>query len=273
MNRRDFLRSASVASLLPLAVGQAFAGEDGVHDHLVALTAAWRTARQSNRALLVITVPSDREERYLRGGAWGEGLTWGGERVLALLGQVEVIAVRQAALESLVPQARDTTAWGWFIDPSALPLKLGRVGVTWEEPEPMARREAIVEDDERCWDLAPEPARACYESRALRIAEREIAESDARVGPFGEALERAARGIVRPLHTLDSVSRSRLTAAGKRWLTGGFAGAGWETAGGCGSTPDTDDDDARIYMLCGMGYVPAHSTRFLNFLIPWNEGG
>lgn len=272
MNRRDFLRSASAASLLPLSIGRAFASEDGVHEDLVALTAAWRIARETHRGLLVIVLPPDRNERYLRGRAWGEGLTWGGERVLALLGQVEVIAVRHAALESMVPQARDPGAWGWIIDPSGLPPRLGRVSVMWEEPERLGRY-TDLDEGENCWTLEPEPARDCAEARAARIAQREIAASDARVGPFVEALELAARGILRPLARLDSVSRSRLTAAGKRWLTGGFAGAGWETASGCGSTPDSDTGDLAFYMLCGMGYVPAHSARFLNFLVPWNEGG
>ncbi len=257
MNRRDFLQGAAVASAgLGLSVHQAFGGEVATVSDLRLLTAGWKAARAAGRVLLVLVVPEDDAERYWRGDAWGEALTYGGERMHVLLGQVDVVCARPASVAALLPAtATGDEAWAWLIDPSSVPPRFARFDGVWG---PATVERGWDHDDGEDW-----------EARVQRRAKEEIAASDARVRPFVEDFEAAAAALLVPLSRLDAVQRARLARSGDRLLHGRLPGASWTSSTGCGSHPDVPDNDMGYGFACGMGYVPQHSERFLQFLVSW----
>jgi hypothetical protein len=254
MNRRHFFRTAG-ALALPLFARSAFASDPGMTEELRLLTDAWRGARHAGRKVMVLVVPDDPTERWRRQDAWGEALTWGGEEVYALLGQVEVVCVRADSLEQILPDAHDREAWAFFVDPGALPARFAAFQADWEQEASGMRGWG---DGNQSWE----------ERRASEEKESEVL-----VAAFAAGLLEAAAAVVTPWRDLDTRTRSVVVARGRTMLRGALPGAMWSTSYGCGSTPDEPDPEDRWGFACGMGYVPARSERFVQFLAeyPSNE--
>ena len=95
MNRRTFLSLSAAtvaASALPLPARRAWSAEGA--PGIEVLNPAFEKAREAGKSLLVILVPDSPEERWARGGAFGDLFLVGDDTILADLAMVDVVCAR-----------------------------------------------------------------------------------------------------------------------------------------------------------------------------------
>ena len=239
MKRRAFLAtlgaSTAAAALWPSLIRRAFADASfdapGTRKTAPGLsTSPKHNLDFSKKPQLVIVVPADDGQKYRRGEVWGEYLNHGTPSQIAPLDQVDVSCATMADLGSLAKDVRgEPLALLFSKDGSvrALDAKLPEV------------------DPGRRWD--PKSDDAIVDKR-IAIVSSLVKEALPPV-PGGDVHAAAAR-VVRAVRQ------------------GPPPGSHWANASGCGpATVENmkDDSDEIVAVGCGMGHVPAKSSRFLYF--------
>jgi hypothetical protein len=242
MNRRGFLKSSAAAALAlvsaPAFIRRAFGDEacpPRSNHELAALAGAYRRAQRAGRPLLVLVIPENLEAQWDRGAAWGELLNHGSDAQLAPLALVEVACARVADVERLAPQARGGEPLAIVLDTTRVPAPVVRV----QAELPQYRNDGFERGD---W---------------VTMEKQEALVSAARIDVLARALrDRLAPGGVGDEAQAASDVRRRLTALPP-------AGARWARSSGCGTVVEGENDND--VFGCGMGHVPAQSSRFLTF--------
>ena len=236
MKRRTFLAtvgaSAAVA-LWPSLIRRAFADASfdapGTKKQAPGLSTSHKRIDTSLRAQLVIVVPADDTQKYRRGEVWGEYLNHGEPAQIAPLAHVDISCATMAELGPLTKE----------ISGEPLAILFGRDGsvrpLDAKVPE-YTGRFGVKNDDDAIVD------------KRIAIVSKMI----------GSALPPVAAGDVH-------AAAARVIGAVRAQPP---AGSHWANASGCGpATVENmkDDSDEIVGYGCGMGHVPAKSSRFLYF--------
>jgi hypothetical protein len=233
-SRREFLKAGAAAFALAAWPGlrRAFA-DASIHagDHPDDLAAALERARKNHRAVLVLVIPENDEQKYDRGRQLGIFLNHATDEELAPFAQVDVVCATMVSVRRADPSA----GWGEPLmvlfdpsSPSARPI------------DPPLKRVLIarVIDDRDADQLIT------ANLRRIAVAVR-------------EALPKVAAADV-----------PRLAAEAKRRLRKGAPrGSRWADATGCGAIIEGEKADGP-QPACGMGHVPEKARRFLDFFAP-----
>ncbi|XXX77370.1 hypothetical protein WMF30_01170 [Sorangium sp. So ce134] len=254
MNRRHLLGATAAglaATAWPAFLREAF-GEGAACDEtgkpaaapgsVAQVSAAFRRARQANRALLVFVIPADDSAKWERGHAFGELLNFGADRDLAPLAGVEVVCATMADLKKLVPGAGDGEPLLVLVRTDKVPVAATQLDVALPSYDGMRGLEG-----------------GSWEERT----KRDDAISAKRIGALGALLRKGLDAGADNVEARAASVRARLVKAPP-------SGARWATASGCGVDVEGVEDDGM--MACGMGHVPAKSRRFLYFFAVEGRG-
>jgi hypothetical protein len=186
-------------------------------------------AKSAQRPRLVIVVPADDAQKYRRGEVWGEYLNHGEPAQLAPLGNVDVSCATMRELGALAQNVEG--------EPLAL---------LFERDGSVRALDAKLPDD-NVGRFDPKADDAIVDKRIAIVAAM-IARALPPV-PAGDVRAAAAR-VIRAVRAQPPT------------------GSHWANASGCGpATVENlqDDSDEIVGYGCGMGHVPAKSSRFLYF--------
>jgi hypothetical protein len=237
MKRRMFLASVGASGtavllwprLIRLAFADASFDVPGAKKTAPGLPSARTRAQQANKPLFVIVVPADDAQKFRRGELWGEYLNHGDPAQLAPLARAEVQCATMSELATLAPDLKG---------------------------EPLA---VLVEPDGRAHVLdvkLPEHSTDFYNAKDPD----DDATSAKRIHSVA-MMVRGALGAVAPAE-VPAASAQVVRSLQKAPPSG----AHWANASGCGPVTVEDmKDDERGGYACGMGHVPAKSSRFLYF--------
>jgi hypothetical protein len=232
MNRRRFLQLVGLAAATPLLVRRvrADASFDGARGLPSTFGDALSQARTVNRRMLVLVIPANDGEKWQRGRIFGELLNHGSDADLAPLGRVDVVAATMATVRAALPSA-----------PTGEPLML--------VVEPSLATTALELDK-------PLPDYASENGDWKELDKKDNAIADKRIAIVGALVRRG-------LGAAPFVDQAALAATARtRYVKRRVPGSHWATAGGCGTAVEDDGDDS-MARPCGMGHVPAKSSRFL----------
>jgi hypothetical protein len=306
MNRRRFLRvagttaatssAAAIVASWPLLLREAFAQAKAADAPagLAVVSEGFRKAQRAGKPLLVLIVPTDDGVKWARGRAFGAWLNHARDEQLWPLALCEVACATMADLRALVPSAGPGHPLMVLVETDQLPATVRRLdarlpevdagrprGDSWEQ---RVRREeqavdaqiavlsTLLEKGLRDGDAF---ARRATQARAvLPAAVASLADHPATLVP--EQADQVA-GLLGPL-----VGRGRdkegqqlvavLAKGAKQRLTGQrVPGSAWATSHGCGTR--IEGEQVQHMIACGMGHVPAKSTRFLYFFTLPKNGG
>lgn len=236
MKRRTFLATvgaSTAAALWPSLIRRAFADASfdapGTKKTAPGLATSPKRIDVSQRPQLVIVVPADDGQKYRRGEVWGEYLNHGAPAQLAPLDHVDVSC---ATMKELGALARDVAG-----EPLALLFERdGSVrALDTKVPDYNGRFDGKNNDD-------------AIVDRRIALVSKMVAE--ALPAPPVDNVRAAAARVVRKVRTQPP------------------AGSHWANASGCGpATVENmkDDSDEVVAYGCGMGHIPAKSSRFLYF--------
>jgi hypothetical protein len=203
------------------------------------LQEAARRARSEGKKLLVLVIPEDTGLRHDRGTIFGEFLNHGSSADLAPLASAVVVCARTAAL---------TATFGVTIEGEPLMLVL----------DPGVSPASVLALDARILPLT-DTAEQFPRRDSPRVEER-ISRRIQQVA----ALVRQGLGAA-PADELEARARTVQASVVKRPPPGGR----WGHASGCGVDYEAHDEGEKedSGVACGMGFVPARSSRFLDFLV------
>jgi hypothetical protein len=280
MKRRSFLQGSALSLLaIPAWLGCAFqkggavdfTNPEEVIDNVVGR--AFLEAQRLGKPLFVIVVPKDETQRYDRGHAWGEFLNYGEIWPLALCG---VICANEKELSALVPVSGEP--WFYVLESEAGTIKATAHDTTLPSFSESRRKYEEGEDstDKRINALYVLVKNALAKNNKMLAARALVAE--AALGE--EALRFKARSGKITLAEADRFAailakstpqnlEALTSAAVARVKSKKIEGSRWTQASGCG--PDehedaTEEEREQMGMFdCGMGFLPAKSTRFLTF--------
>ncbi len=289
MDRRRFLLSSAAAAAVaawPRLLRRAFGDTSfGARPGAVGqLAAASERARSLGKPLLVMVVPADDAAKWTRGGWFGEWLNHGSDEQMAPLALAEVACATMAELRAVAPVG-DGEPLMVLLDDDQAPARLDAAlpssdgGIGWDPTE-----EQRI--DQRIAKLAA-LARAAIAPDDKTVARR-AATARARLGAEADAVERAFRAGAAPPAQVDRAaaaiaalavdeplrgSRQRLLAEAARLRVRDRppVGGHWARTSACGPIRVEDLPDpelAGVIVGCGMGHVPARSSRFLYF---WSQ--
>jgi hypothetical protein len=238
MKRRGFLASlgatTAAAALWPSLIRRAFADASfdapGTKKTAPGLPTSQKRIDPSVRPQLVIVVPADDGQKYRRGEQWGEYLNHGTDAQIAPLVSVDVSCATMAELGALAKDVKgEPLALLFAKDGSvrALDAKL---------PEYASKGRFDLKDDD-----------AIVDKRIAKMSE--MVRGALPAVPLGE-VHAAAAHVVRAVRN------------------GPPTGSHWANASGCGPASVEnmkEDSDEIVAYGCGMGHVPAKSSRFLYF--------
>ncbi|MDB4969251.1 MAG: putative secreted protein [Myxococcales bacterium] len=235
MRRRTFLAAvgaSAAAALWPRLIRNAFADASfdvpGARRTAPGLPSAQTRALQASKPLFVIVVPSDDAKKYERGGAWGEYLNHGTAAEIAPLAGVEVACATMADLSKLAPEVTG--------EPLAVIVHLDGTIQVVDGPLPQFRGSGRMMEDGSGEDAVVEK----------RI--RAVSNLVHRALPPVADVPAAAAQVVKSLRQSPP------------------AGSHWASHSGCGpAVVEGLKDDDNVGYGCGMGHVPAKSSRFLYF--------
>jgi hypothetical protein len=289
--RRDVLRTALAGMALGALPGWLATAVAGTALSQDALTAAYRSAAERGRPLLVVVVPPyDSGQGWDRGRLWGAVLNHGDDATLSALATAHLACADLEALRSLVPDGVPDDAWVVRIDTDQVPathdafggdsprgdVAVERFSEGWQEQEESTLdaqmawlsgglRELLLPSSAHlaryaAVEEAAQPADAEALGSRLALGETPSASLAARF-PAMVALAASQH----PAHraTLVSVLAS---AARAEWVEERVPGSWWARSHGCGF--DFEDHEERFGVGCGMGYVPARASRMLHFYGP-----
>jgi hypothetical protein len=238
MNRRRFVLGLGAIVATPLLApffrrrASADASVPGVRGAVEqAFIDAVSRARTSSKRLVILTIPADDSAKWLRGTLLGELLNHGKDADLAPLADVELVAATLASVSKSFPSASGEPIF-WVASPT------GALSA-FDLPKPLAP--------------SPPTGRRGYSADEQR---REEAVIDRRIAALG-ALVRVALGAAASTQVAELAALARARYVEKR-----IPGTHWGNASGCGSSVEEDVEPA-IMPDCGMGHVPARSSRFL----------
>jgi hypothetical protein len=278
VKRRSLLQAGALgAATLPGFLARAFAQERCGADaeEVAAVARAYRRARALGRPLLVLVVPkrpwvdadsSEEEwrERAQRGDVLGQWILHGGDDALALFSLVEVLAARLEDLRRIVPSAAEAGArLPHFVIVDVVTAQAAAFHAELPpDPPPPEDRYGSAADEiayERISDARTEVLTALLRTALLpddAAVERLVAQESSR-----PALELRAAELYRRAMRADDDERTRIiarlaTAARMRLVDRDPSGAEWRY------------DHCP---LCGMGWVPERSRRFLYFLTRFGD--
>lgn len=304
MNRRRFLRVASTTAVTtsaaaivaswPMILRDAFAQAADAPPGLAVVSEAFRRAQRAGKPLLVLIVPTDDGVKWERGRAFGAWLNHASNEQLWPLALCEVACATMADLRTLVPSVGAGDPLMVLVETDQLPATVRRLdarlpevergrprGDNWEQ---MVRREeqavdaqiaflsALLEKGLRDGDALSR--RATQARAALPPTVVSLADSPATLGPV-EADQVA--GLLGPLvgrgRGKDALPLVAVLAKGaKQRLTAQrVPGSAWASSHGCGTR--IEGEKVQHMIACGMGHVPAKSTRFLYFFTLPKNGG
>ncbi|HEX9100735.1 MAG TPA: hypothetical protein VF997_00960 [Polyangia bacterium] len=237
MKRRTFLAAvgaSTAAALWPSLIRRAFADASfdapGTKKTAPGLSTSTRHIDPSKRPQLVIVVPADDGQKYRRGELWGEYLNHGAPAQLAPLAHVDVSCATMKELGALAGDVKG--------EPLALLFERdGSVrALDTKYPDYAAATRFDPKDDDAIVD------------KRIALVSAMVARALPPV-PADEVRAAAAR-VVRAVREQPP------------------AGSHWANASGCGpATVENmkDDSDEVVGYGCGMGHIPAKSSRFLYF--------
>lgn len=239
MKRRTFLAAVGASTaiaLWPRLIRNAFADASfdapGTRKSAPGLSTSQKHIDVSKRPQLVIVVPADDGQKYRRGELWGEYLNHGEAAQIAPLSHVDVSCATMAELGTLAGDVKGEPLALLFERDGSVQALDAKV----PEYSRGLRREG--EDDDAIVDK-----RIGLVSKLLAKALPPVPASDTRA---------AADRVVRALRTQAPV------------------GSHWANASGCGpasveNMKEPDNDGVVVGYGCGMGHIPAKSSRFLYF--------
>ena len=298
MHRRKFLGTLAIgagATALPVWLSRAFRLDEGdctvtadLGELPVQITdpGACLPGRQQGplKPMLVLVIPTDDSAKYINGQAFGELLNNGSDEQLAPLACFDVACRKLAELDP-----------NWRGDPSQEPLMvlvdrdsgtlLALNCVLPGDPEDLgsrpdsdvearidARIAAIAGLIAGAADGARLAAQACSERAGLPPGDLrridELPESLGELQPIDVDLAPATTTLL--ARSADPIMREHLTAllaaaARSRLCDRRIEGAPWARATGCGVVVEGEARDSGI--MCGMGFTPERSRRFLKFYV------
>jgi len=293
VKRRRFLGTAAAVGAaglsLPTWISRAFGQEAATSDNgrdraaeLRDLSAAYRSAQQNGRPLLVLVVPEDSGARWERAHGFGELLNNGDDGAFLDLSLVDVVCSTMRSLRSLVPQAGSGEPWMVLVEADQHPATARAITVELpENPSQWTERGAPDYDqrveqaiDQRIEILAATLHDALARddeaiARRARVAEQHLdaalvrrVHAAIRRGDVPGELLAAAPAVVRAgARGRSAVLTQLASSARERLARTPVPGSAWATSWGCGVTVEGRDDN--IMVGCGMGHVPARSQRFL----------
>jgi hypothetical protein len=223
------LQLVGLAAVTPLAARKlrADASLDGARAVPGSFGDALNQARAANRRLVVLVIPANDADKWLRGAAFGEFLNHGSDADLAPLGRVDVVAATMATVRASLPSA-----------PAGEPLMV------------------VVEPNQSTTALdTPLPDYERERGNWREMEKKGNAVAETRIAIVGGLL-RHSLGLV------PSADQSALAATARaRYVKRRIPGSHWASSSGCGTHVEGDTDGPSV--KCGMGYVPAKSSRFL----------
>lgn len=246
------------------------------------------------KPILVLVIPADDPtSQYDRGHAFGEILNHGSDTQRGLFALFDVVCRPVAKLATDVQAVVRGEPLMVVVDPHVAapilpltaPLPQFPEERTWQgdwRDREAAEERTIQQRIDVLTDLlhtAASPAnlasQAARERAALSCDEAELfadlPDSLDRISPA--LVDRAAAMTMLAARGADEDTRARLwallaAAARIRLTDRPLSGAPWARGGGCGTI--VEGEEQHHGMACGMGHVPAKSTRFLKFYAsPW----
>ncbi len=284
MNRRLFLQlssfSAAAGAVRLVFSHPAFrSGPDGLRGEIA-------KARERGKPLLVLVIPSKDEAKWDRGRTLGAWINHAGEDGMADLSLVDVVCAGADEVASQFPEIDPAEEpWMFFVDtrgklPMVLPIDpelpklegqvgafLGGMNVDQIIRDRIAALEAAVHEavagGDRLEFLARQSSAKLSTTELAVIDSLLLARLDtdlldrgaARLRFVASKKSRTVRGRVTTQLAEVGVTRHRQEPPG---------GAKWATSSGCGVCVE-GDKGMGIAVLCGMGFVPELSRRFLYF--------
>jgi hypothetical protein len=256
MRRRTFLGAAAAAAgaaMWPGWLSRAFgdtsagglSGDTGDFGHRA------RDAQRSGKPLFVIVIPEDDATKWQRGRVFGELINHGTAEQIAPLALCEVVCAKVSDVRKLAPAATG--------EPLAFLIENGAARAI----DPKLPEDDSVRRGSDDWDKMVKTEDAVADKRIAQLA-KAIAGA---VAPDAGALARRAAAVRDPAEA-DAIARAGAglvpllgKLAAKRLRDHRVPGSYWANASGCGTSVEGDDDS--IGVACGMGHVPAKSSRFL----------
>lgn len=292
MDRRKFLRG----SLLTLVAAPAWLScafqkggtvdpenPDEIPANIVGR--AYLQAQKQGKPLLVIVVPTNANQKYQRGHAFGEYLNHGGFARWPLA-TCEMLCANTAELSTLVSVTQEPlmylleddggTIKATALDASLPDLSYGR-GDWNEEPKEINQRISVISQlvhQHLAKDEAMLKARAQKAKKAFGEEANDIeAQLQAGKKPTPAAAERFAVLVAGAAAEANSTQNKELlglleAVAAEKFASKRINGSRWANASGCGTHYEdaTPEELEREGMMdCGMGFVPTKSSRFLSF--------
>ncbi len=251
MKRRQVVRGLAAAAFAgPGWLKAAFAGEvckpPALRElELGTLSAAFRSASAARKPLLIFVVPKEVDQRYELGRAFGEWLNHGADEDLAPLADVGLVAVGMDAVRALIPHAGPGEPLLLWVDTQRVPARVERLSGPLPSTEQSGR-----------------------EGR-----EELEAAIDQHIRIFGQWARQRAGGPGSDAWALAARVRQQV-------VNGKISGTHWAHAGGCADTVELEGTrkpfeiakrdggsvarvDEQFMVLCGMGFTPERSRRFL----------
>jgi hypothetical protein len=232
MNRRRFLQLVGLAAATPLAARRLRADTslEAARGIPSSFGEALDEARRANRRMLVLVIPANDTDKWRRGNIFGELFNHGSDADLAPLAQVDVVAATMTSVRSAVPTAPAGDPLMLLVEPN-----LTATAIDLDKPLPEYSRER---DDWREEDKV---------NGAI---------ADKRIATVGALLRRK-------LSVVPFVNQAAQAATVReRYVKRRIPGSHWGRASGCGSYIEEDVEEVAM-PDCGMGHVPAKSSRFL----------
>ena len=237
MKRRTFLAAvgaSTAVALWPSLIRRAFADASfdapGTKKTAPGLSTSPKRIDTSVRPQLVIVVPADDGQKYRRGELWGEYLNHGEAGQIAPLDRVDVSCATIGELGALAKEVKG--------EPLAL---------LFEQDGSVRALDTKVPD---------------YASLNRFDPKADDAIVDKRIALMSKMIAGAL-----PAPPVDNVHAAAARVA-KKVRQQPPAGSHWANASGCGpATVENmkDDSDEIVGYGCGMGHIPAKSSRFLYF--------
>ncbi len=281
----DFLRSAFAVKPAPPHA------EDG--DGLTVVSESFRRAQRAGKPLLVLIIPQG-DNKWERGRHFGAWLNHGTADQLWPLALVEVACATMNDLRRLVPTVGLGEPLMVLVETDAVPTTVTRLNANLDQPAQRAQRPANVEE----WRELErrEDAQVDHEISVLaRLVRKPLVDADALARRAGQArsalppelLAQLQNGTPTPELLAQPAQVDRVAAmwagaavqagaapspmttvlaaaARERLLHQRVPGSHWANSSGCGSSIEGHPDYGRG-IACGMGHVPAKSSRFLYF--------
>ena len=286
-----FLRSAFADQ--PAVQPTAEHAEDEV-DGLAVVSESFRRGQRAGKPLLVFIIPQDNSAKWERGRSLGAWLNHGSAEQLWPLALAEVACATMGDLRRLVPTVGLGEPLMVVVETDAVPANVTRLNAELDKPARRGPPPASVED----WRAQERQVDAQVDGQIAtlsRLARKGLIEGEAtltrraaqaRGALSPELLAQLASGTPTPELLAQPAQVDRVAAVWAAAVSAGPAptrrvealaeavkgrlarqrvpGSHWATNQGCATSIEGHPDFGHG-IACGMGHVPAKSSRFLYF--------